>query len=201
MISQYANSPKFLKLVNGLKEKFDNAQTVEDWFRIVYNIKTATGYGLDIWGLILNRGRDFTYVNQQTQQETYIYLKGAQTIDGTPFTATQIEDTYRTILLLRAMGNITNASIKSLNEMLQFYFQQRGRMYVYEYDTMKIRYVFEFYVNKLEKSIFQSDIMPKPTGVGTSFEYIPKGIYFGFHVSSLGQEEQPYTGYVRPFYK
>lgn len=201
MISQYANSPKFLKLVNGLKEQFDNAKTIEDWFNIVYNIKTATGFGLDIWGLILNQGRGFTYIDPQTSAATYIYLKGAQTIGGTPFTATQIENTYRTILLLKAMGNITNASIRSLNEMLQFYFQDRGRMYVYEYDTMKIRYVFEFYCNKLEKSIFQSDVMPKPTGVGTSFEYIPKGNYFGFHVAGKSQSEQPYTGFVRTFYR
>lgn len=201
MISQYANSPKFLSLVNGLKSQFDNATLISDWYRIVYNIKTATGFGLDIWGLILNRGRDFTYIDPDTSAATYIYLKGAQTIDGTPFTAAQIEDTYRTILLLKAMGNITNASIRSLNDMLQFYFQDRGRMYVYEYNTMEIRYVFEFYCNKLEKSIFKSDVMPKPTGVGTSFEYIPKQSYFGFFVSGVAQADQPYTGFVSTFYR
>lgn len=202
MISQYANSPKFVALVNSLRAVFSNSGLIKDWFNVVYNIKTAKGFGLDIWGKILNQGRNFTYTNPKTGVKTDYYLQGELTIDGTNFTAEQIENTYRTVLLMKALSYITNATGKSLNDLLQFYFQDRGKMYVIKYDTMKIRYVFEFYVNKLEKSIFTSDVMPKPTGVGTQFEYLPRNQYFGFYVKSLPNNEQFYAPFDnKPFYR
>ena len=63
MISQYANSPRYLELYNGLTDIFSNAKTLEDWYNVVFNIKTATGFGLDIWGEILNQSRLLHYTN------------------------------------------------------------------------------------------------------------------------------------------
>lgn len=202
MISQYANSPKFVSLVGGLTGIFNNAKTLQDWYNIVFNLKTAVGYGLDIWGIILNQGRLFYYTDPESGVQESVYLKGTQTIDGIQYTETQIEEIYRQVLFLKAMSNITNATISSLNQMLQFYYQGRGRVYVIEYGTMEIRYVFEFYVSKLEKAIFTSDVMPKPTGVLASFEYIPPHEYFGFFVSGLTASNQPYAPIdQKPFYR
>lgn len=202
MISQYANSPKFVSLVNGLTGIFNNAQTLQDWYNVVFNLKTATGYGLDIWGLILNQSRLFYYTDPDSGTTESVYLKGSQTVDGVQYSEEQIEEIYRQVLFLKAMANITNATLASLNQMLQFYYQGRGRVYVIEYGTMEIRYVFEFYVNKLEKAIFTSDIMPKPTGVLTSFEYIPLHEYFGFFVDGLNAASQPYAPFdQKTFYR
>ena len=202
MISQYANSPKFVSLVSGLTDIFSNSQTLEDWYNVVFNIKTAEGFGLDIWGLILNQGRAFSYVDPISGDTENVYLKGAQTVGGSSYTSEQIEEIYRQVLFLKAMSNITNATLASLNKMLQFYYQARGRVYVINYGTMKIRYVFEFYVNNLEKAIFTSDIMPRPTGVKSSFEYIPLHEYFGFFVNGLTASNQPYAPIdQKPFYR
>ena len=54
MLAQYANSPILVSLVEGLQEQINNAKTMEDWFRIVFDLRTAKGFGLDIWGKILN---------------------------------------------------------------------------------------------------------------------------------------------------
>lgn len=200
MISQYANSPKFVALVNSLRGVFNNAKLISDWFNIVYNIKTAKGFGLDIWGKILNQGRNFTYTNQTTGVQTNYYLEGELTVDGTVFSAEEIEEIYRKVLFMKAMSLITNATEKSLNELLQFYFEGR-RVYVIQYDTMKLRYVFEVPVNKLEKSIFTSGLLPKPTGVGATFEYLPKNSYFGFYVNSRAQNDQYWAPFDnKPFY-
>lgn len=184
MISQYANSPKFVALVSGLRNMFGNAKTLVEWFNVVFNIKTATGFGLDIWGEILNQGRLFYYKNPISGVTESVYLKGEQTVDGVYYSSEQIEELYRSVLFLKAMSNITNSTLASLNQMLQFYFADRGRVYVIEPDVMHIRYVFEFYVNKLEKAIFTSNIMPKPTGVKAYFDWIPQNEYFGFFVSN-----------------
>lgn len=202
MISQYANSPKFVSLVNGLTGIFSNAQTLQDWFNVVYNLKTAQGFGLDVWGSILDQGRLFYYTDSDSGTIESVYLKGSQTVDGILYSEDQIEEIYRQVLFLKAMANITNATLASLNQMLQFYYQGRGRVYVIEYGTMEIRYVFEFYVSKLEKAIFTSEVMPKPTGVLASFEYIPPHEYFGFFVNGLTAVNQPYAPIdQKPFYR
>ena len=200
LISQYANSEKILRLANGIRSMFSNAKLISDWYKIVYNIKTAKGFGLDIWGKILNQGRNFVYTNPNTGVQTNYYLKGALTVDGTYISADEVEETYRKVLFMKAISLITNATEKSLNELLQFYFDGR-RVYVIQYDTMKIRYVFEVVVNKLEKSIFQSDLLPKPTGVGATFQYMPKNNYFGFYVHSRPQNDQYWAPFDnKPFY-
>ena len=200
LISQYANSEKILRLANGIRSMFSNAKLISDWYKIVYNIKTAKGFGLDIWGKILNQGRNFVYTNPNTGVQTNYYLKGALTVDGTYISEDEVEETYRKVLFMKAISLITNATEKSLNELLQFYFEGR-RVYVVQYDTMKLRYVFEVVVNKLEKSIFQSDLLPKPTGVGATFQYMPKNNYFGFYVHSRPQNDQYWTPFDnKPFY-
>ena len=200
MLSQYANSPSYVKLYNGLMELFSNAKLISDWYNVVYNLKTATGFGLDIWGEILNQGRQLSYTENGTTVN--IYLGGEQTIDGVVYSATYMEELYRTVLFMKTLSNITNCTINSLNSLLQYYFKNRGGVYVLEYGVMEIRYVFEFYVSSIEKSIFTSSIMPKPTGVGASFEYLPLGEFFGFYVSGYTAENQPYTPFDnKPFYR
>lgn len=198
MIAQYANSPKFVKLVTGLREQFNNSKTIEDWFNVVYNIKTATGFGLDIWGSILNQGRTITYDNGGVEET--VTLRGAQTVDGVYYSEVQIEEYYRTVLFLKTMSYITNATINNLNNMLRFYFES-NKVYVYEHSTMGIRYVFEIYLTKLERAIFTSSIMPKPTGVNITTDVLPLGSFFGFNVSGLTSIQQPYTPFDnKPFY-
>ena len=200
LISQYANSEKILRLANGIRTMFNNAKLISDWYNIVYNLKTAKGFGLDIWGKILNQGRSFKYTNQTTGVVTEYYLKGEITVDGTTFSAEEVEELYRKILFMKVISLITNATDKSLNELLQFYFDGR-RVYVIQYDTMKLRYVFEIAVNKLEKSIFTSGLLPKPTGVGATFVYLPKNQYFGFYVNSREQNDQYWAPFDnKPFY-
>ena len=209
MLSQYANSPVFVKLVNGIKDQLDNSKTLNDWYNIVFNLKTATGFGLDIWGKILNQSRRVSYDDNGTTVN--VYLQGAQTVDGVSYTAEQMEDLYRTVLFFRAFSYITNCTVKSLNELLLFYFNdytsdtESGKnkkiVYVYELGTMSIEVVFRFFINKLEKAIFTSDLFPKPTGVRLQFRYIPNGEWFGFYMSGKTATEQPFSPFDnRPFY-
>lgn len=206
-ISQYANSKKFMNLYNELSYVFSNAKTLEDWYRVVFNLKTATGYGLDIWGNILNQGRQFSYDDNGTT--VYVFLGGEQTIDGITYSAEYMEEMYRMVLFLKALTYITNCTLASLNSLLQYYFKDRidpennQNIYVINYGTMEIRYVFQFYVSNIEKSIFTSDVMPRPTGVLANFEFVPYGEYFGFFVDGIADpEDQPFTPFDnKPFYR
>ena len=123
-------------------------------------LKTASGYGLDIWGKILNQGRQFSFVENRTTE--YVFLGGEQTIDGIIYSAEYMEEMYRMVLFLKALTYITNCTLASLNSLLQYYFRDRidpennQNVYVINYGTMEIRYVFQFYVSKIEKSIFRA---------------------------------------------
>ena len=195
MIGQYANSPVIVKLDNGLKALFNDEEFCVNWYNVVFNISTATGYGLDVWGKILNRGRNFEY------NGTEYYLQGEQTIGGVHFTAEEMENLYRLVLQITAMRYIGNASLDSINSILQTVFKDYGIAYVYEYGTMKIRYVFQFYVNDVLKAIIETLNM-HPAGVLTSFEYLPLGEFLGFFNDDTSQADQPYAPFDnKPFYK
>lgn len=195
MIGQYANSPVLVALNNGLTELFDDSQFVENWYNVVFNLKTATGYGLDVWGRILNMSREIEY------NGVSYYLQGAQTIGGITFTAEEMENFYRMILQITAMRYIGNASIYSINSILDVIFSDYGRAYCYEYGTMQIRYVFEFYMNDLLRAMIESLNM-HPSGVLTSYEYLPLGEFFGFYDEESTQQTQPYAPFnIKPFYR
>ena len=198
MISQYANSPKYVTLSNGLVSQFDNYQTIKDWYDVIFNIRTASGIGLDWWGKILNQSRRITYTDSNNQQVD-IFLQGEITFEGVTYSAQEIENLYRTILIFRAVSDVGNATIPSLTSLLNVAFSNRGKLFVEEIGVMQIGVVFKFYVNDLEKAIFSSGIFPKPTGVGMNFYYLPDGAYFGFFVD--GAVSQPYSPFDnQPFY-
>ena len=133
-----------------------------------------------------------------SQKEETVYLQGAQVIDGVPYTDEQIEDLYRMTLFLKAMSNITNATLKSINDMFAIYFE--GQCFAYEYDVMKIRMVVRFFTTKIERAIF-TNLFPKPTGVLMGFEFLQAQEYFGFNVQGLPADEQPYApADQKPFY-
>ena len=195
MIGQYANSPVLVSLDDGLRSLFDDSGFVKDWYDTIINIKTATGYGLDIWGRILNMSREVNYGG------TTYYLKGAQTIVGKTFTDSEMEDFYRLILQITAMRYLGNASMYFINNVLAMIWGKYGRAYCVEYGPMQIRYVFEFYLDDVLKAMIESLNM-HPSGVITSYEYLPLGDFMGFHVASETQPNQPYTPFdVKPFYQ
>lgn len=132
------------------------------------------------------------------QKDETVYLQGAQVIDGVSYTDEQVENLYRTALFLKAMSNITNATLKSLNGMFEEFFQ--GQVFVYEYDVMKLRVVVRQFTTKIEKAILMT-LLPKPTGVLLGFEFLQPQEYFGFNVAGLPADEQPYApADQKPFY-
>lgn len=135
-----------------------------------------------------------------TDRDETIYLQGAQTVNGVPYTDKQIEDLYRTTLFLKAMQNITNATLQSINSMFLEFFSDKGVCFAYEYDVMKLRVVVGFFTTKIERAIF-TNLLPKPTGVLMGMEFIEPGQYFGHYVAGYTPEEQPYAPLdQKPFY-
>lgn len=113
-----------------------------------------------------------------------------QPFDQAPFydgqnitqTVTLADEPYRTLILAKALANISDCTTKSLNRILQLIFGGEGRRcYVQTNNMMGMSYVFEFQLTPVEKTLaLQSGIMPRPAGVRLSIVQIDPSETFGF---------------------
>ncbi|WP_176077507.1 DUF2612 domain-containing protein [Burkholderia dolosa] len=200
IISQYANSPTLLQLIENFDQYVDPSADINAFYDMVWNVDTAVGRGLDIWGKIvgLENGR----LLKIPSAELNLGFKEAGNASATPFgsgvfysggTVTEnyylSDDAFRTLILVKAMANISDGSIPSYNRLLQNLFKGRGRCYVNDLGNMQMRYTFEFYLEPWEQAIVtQSGVLPRPTGVLASMVQIPQGSTFGFAEQGLGAQ-------------
>ncbi|WP_230973113.1 DUF2612 domain-containing protein [Burkholderia vietnamiensis] len=192
VIAQYANSPTLLQLIENFDQYIDPSADIDAFYDMVWNVDTAVGRGLDIWGKIvgLENGR----LLKIPSAEINLGFKEAGTASATPFgsgvfysgsTVTEnyylSDDAFRTLIFVKAMANISDGSIPSYNQLLQNLFKGRGRCYVNDLGNMQMRYTFEFYLQPYEIAILtQSGAMPRPTGVLATIMQVPVPNIFGF---------------------
>ena len=178
IISQYANSATITQLVRNMNTYLDPRADFDTFFDYVWNVETAQGFGLDIWGRIVGISRellipaspDFFGFNEATGSAHS--FNESPFYDGTP-AATQTyflaDDAYRKLILCKALANISATNTPTLNQLLQNLFGDRGRCYVNDMGGMAMRYTFEFDLTNYEFAIItQSGAMPRPAGVSSS---------------------------------
>lgn len=171
VISQYANSPTILSLIESLNECIDPTTDIDNFFDTVFNVLTAVGFGLDIWGRIVGVGRVFP-----VDDSVYLGFEGSDDVGwnqgiwwgvlGTTGNFSLSDDAYRRLILAKAMSNITDGSIPGINHILQALFAGRGNAYVQDHANMTMTYKFEFVLSPVDRTIvINSGVLPKPTGV------------------------------------
>jgi hypothetical protein len=197
IISQYNPESTIYQLIQGMNENIDPRADIDAFYDFVFNVETAQGFGLDIWGRIVDISRYLTipnnveyfgFVEQNQAAQEFVYP-----FDEMPFysgeePATQTyrlsDDAYRRLILLKAMANIASTNARSINQILQNLFQDRGRCYVNDLGSMSMRYTFEFILTKYEVAIItQSGALPRPAGVGALVANISLPV-FGFSEST-----------------
>jgi hypothetical protein len=158
IISEYANSPTILALINSFNAAVDPAADLDAFLTHVWQVDTAQGFGLDIWGRVVGVSRIIP------------------TNPATVLTDAQ----YLELILLKALSNISRASSYSINTLLMDWMAGRGRAYVSDLGNMEIRYQFEFVLAPFEIDIItQSGIFLRPAGVGGWMVNSPLPV-FGF---------------------
>ncbi len=50
LISQYADSPTLVQLINNMDDYINPDADFDAFYDFVWNVETAQGFGLDIWG-------------------------------------------------------------------------------------------------------------------------------------------------------
>nr|WP_298794633.1 DUF2612 domain-containing protein [uncultured Acetobacter sp.] len=177
ILSQYACAPSLNALIAAWNQAFDPAALIDQWYTQVWNIATAQGYGLDVWGRIVGVQRvlsissdsfmGFEEASDLTEQgfNTAPWYKGAATSSNVRLS----DEGFRQLIYAKAMANITDGSVTSLNAILMALFAGQGDAWV-EDNNMTMTYVFNFIPTDVQVSIIQgSGVLPRPAGVAVSY--------------------------------
>lgn len=228
---QYAASPVIQRIVADRKSYFPSAWQ-DEFYDNYWNIDTAQGYGLDVWGRIVVIGRNVTVeITEKTFGYNEAWSGGGdpQPVPGpitvaniaivaiqsqsgggnddriTPFneapfydglqateTVSLSDNAYRSLILAKALANISNCTTRSLNKILNALFGGPDRRcYVQTSNSMDIRYVFEFELTPVERTIaVYSGVVPRAAGVKLAIMQVDPGSTFGFAESQMQPFDQ-----------
>lgn len=177
IISQYKNSPRIDDMIIAFNSAMDQTANVQNLYDMVWNIATAVGYGLDVWGRIVGvsrtvrfpSGTDIPFGFQEPGSWVGFGQGGFYTGQSTSSNFILSDADFKTLIYAKAAGNISDGSIPSVNEILLTLFPNRGRCYIVDGLNMSLIYKFEFPLNVIEVAILQSTgVLPSPTGIVTS---------------------------------
>jgi len=181
VISQYSNSPAIFQLISSMNDYIDPASDIDNFYNLLWNVDTAIGYGLDVWGRIVGVGRVL-------QVASGLYFGFAEAADvtsesplnsGGPFFSggattgnfALSDDAYRILIFAKALANICDGSIPAINQVLVNLFPGRGNAYVTDGLDMTMAFTFAFtpILSPVEFAIVsQSGILPRPAGVAAT---------------------------------
>lgn len=181
IISQYGNSATITQLVRNIDLYLDPRADFDTFFSFVWNVETAEGFGLDIWGRIVQVERSINVPADTPNPGHYPFTAGVYEMNDTE---------YRTVILVKALANITNCTADGLNQLLSNLFATRGRCYVLDSGSMTMRFTFEFWLQPFEYVIItQSGVAPRPAGVLATVFQVDPSQTFGF---AEGIQFQPF---------
>lgn len=180
VISQYANSPVILAMIEAFSGMIDPSADLELFYNDIWDITTAYGHGLDVWGRILGVGRvlqlpsaeDFFGFEESEDGESFNTAPMFRGISSTDNYALS-DSAYRVLLYAKAAANITDGSIASANAILRTLFPNHGNCYMRDNEDMSITWVFGAPLSPVENSIVRrSGVLPKPAGVSATVEVL-----------------------------
>lgn len=177
VISQYANSPTLLQLIANFSDYVDPSYNLESFFDLIWNVDTAVGYGLDVWGRIVGVTRVLQVANTSN-----FGFQGPSGASGDPFNVSPFyagaavtsnfsltDNAFRTLIFAKALANISDGSIPAINQILLNLFPGQGNCYVTDNQNMTMQYVFAFQLTPVQLAIVaQSGVLPKPVGVAAT---------------------------------
>lgn len=193
VIAQYANSPRLLNILGSFSNAMKVCGFFNEFYRRIWNIDTATGKGLDIWGQIVGVNRtvktftgffwgyieetlllarpyyDETHSNDKLRSDADKRLalgsfRDKQKLEGE---ITFEDHNFRRLILAKAHANISDYTITDLNDILMFMFGGNGHeIYVRDNLDMTMTLVFNWLPNSDEVAIIMNTgLLFKPAGV------------------------------------
>lgn len=193
IISQFGQSTTLRALIESMNDSIDPRVDLDAFYTHFWNVDTATGEGLNVWGRIVGVSRllrittndpivGFDTGNVPYDWQTMSHGRFARNGEGSGGQAFELnDDAYRILILTKALANISATDARSLNRLLHNLFPNRGRVYVRDLGQMRMQFVFNFALSPVERAIVsQSGVLPHPAGVLYSVVIVPTAHLFGF---------------------
>ncbi len=188
LLWQYNRAPKLTALLEKKQTWYDvnQSQFWSDWFRDVFDLRTANAFGLQVWARILKVPLQIS-VAPSIGQPTFGFGGFNKNFNRGNFSnrsgaviSLTIEE-QRLVLQLRYFKLITRPSIPEVNRMLKYVFPNNN---VYALDPLNmtsIVYVFDFQPGSKLTLIFDTyELLPRPSTVGISYTLVYRtGFGFG----------------------
>lgn len=174
VMAQYGNSAALLGLITSFDAAMDLTGDFDQFFDTIFNVYTAVGYGLDVWGRIVNAPRTFpvagpgpaTFGFQEPGNDWVGFGQAPFSSGVSPTTNVTLTDQqYLPVILAKAATNIWDGSIPAFNAILLGLFRGRGAPYVVDNGNMSITLTFPFPLLPIDTAIINGGILPQPTGV------------------------------------
>ncbi|MFT8565149.1 MAG: DUF2612 domain-containing protein [Acetobacter orientalis] len=183
VLSQYSCAPTLNALIEAWNQTLDPTRLLETWFTNIWNLDTAQGYGLDVWGRIVGVERVLTLSTDsffgfaEPQDLTLQPFNAAPWYSGTQTTSNYrlSDEAFRQLINAKALANITDGSITSLNAILMTLFAGQGDVWVADTGTMTLTYTFNFAPSAVQVSLIQSSgVLMRPAGVRVIYAIKPQ---------------------------
>jgi hypothetical protein len=183
---QYNDAVKLQSILEQKQTWYDEqySEFWEDWYRDVFDLRTANDFGLSVWAILLNV--PLTITSGQTPapdlwgfgpfRRNFNRGNFAPSSSGIKLTTAQ----KRLVLQLRYFQLITRGAIPEINRFLSYVFADYGQVYILDGLDMSIDYVFTFLPPSQLRFVLESfDVLPRPAAVGVNYVVLVRDT-FGF---------------------
>ena len=178
--SQWPNEPEpiILQIIDDVNQNVGPEQNIQDFYDVVFNLETAVGFGLDIWGRIVNISRE---IGNVAPGEYFGFYNPAFTIpdqvytpwNNAPFynandildTITVNDEIFRKMILGKAYANIMPAVAPTFNRIFDILLGPGNGVVIDNLD-MTIQYNFFVPIDLvLGTIIYDTNLLPVPAAV------------------------------------
>ena len=173
--SQYATSKRMRAVIDAFWQAINPKSDIDLLYKKLVNPRTAEGWGLDIWGRIVAIGRSYLAVEDDTPYFGFdppgdVVNPRLDNFGNAPFYKrvlgkVRLGDTaFRTYVFLKALINISNSSLASLNRAVKLLFPDAD-IQILHTGTMVLRVLILSPLSESDKAAL--DNLPwLPAGVG-----------------------------------
>ena len=173
--SQYATSKRMRAVIDAFWQAINPKSDIDLLYKKLVNPRTAEGYGLDVWGRIVAIGRSYLAVDDDTPYFGFDPPEGVKnerlnTFGNAPFYKTiygkvrLADPMFRTYVFLKALINIGDSSLASLNQAVKLLFPDAD-IQILHTGTMVLRVLILSPLSESDKAAL--DNLPwLPAGVG-----------------------------------
>lgn len=191
--SQYAASPHLTALVEAFWKALNPEADIKSIYDNMVNLDSAVGFGLDVWGRIVAIGREYVAADENSKYFGFAPEEGVSAPRVTPFNNAPFyskvngkvrlsDKAYRTYILIKAMINIGDSTLATINRMLKECFPD-AKISCIHVDTMTLRLVIQGGFSEADKAALRN--LPwLPSGVDLQMYHIITPT-FGFRGSGL----------------